>query len=125
MSSKQIQRPASRSKLGRWLFLAALLPLPWAVSLAGTPATSAGHANPGEDFAGVVDGFALPGDDAAGADEGACDGESGLLLWWEEQMSEEPAGSPAATWWSDLVGRGSANVNAPDGSRCSERPRVR
>lgn len=105
MSSKQIQRPASRSKLGRWLFLAALLPLPWAVSLAGTPATSADHAAPDADSVEVVDGFALPGGDAAGVDEGAGDEESGLLLWWEEQMSEEPAGSPAATWWSDLVGR--------------------
>lgn len=103
-SRNQTLWPASRSKLGRWLFLAALLPLPWAVSLAGTAATSAGHTAPGAESVLTVDDSALPADDFS-ADEATGEEESGLLLWWEEQMSEEPAGSAAAAWWSDLVGR--------------------
>lgn len=103
-SRNQTQRPVSRTKLGRWLFLASLLPLPWAVSLAGTAATSAGHSAAGVESVPAVDDFAMPADEFS-ADEATGEEESGLLLWWEEQMSEEPAGSAAARWWSDLVGR--------------------
>lgn len=103
-SRNQTQRPASRTKLGRWLFLAALLPLPWAVSLAGAHATGGDRTAAGIESAPALDDFATP---AAGfsADTATGEEESGLLLWWEEQMSEEPAGSAAARWWSDLVGR--------------------
>lgn len=104
-SRNQTLRPAGRSKLGRWLFLAALLPLPWAVSLAGTPApTGSGPSAGGLKSMPAVDDLATP-DGVFSANAATGEEESGLLLWWEEQMSEEPSGSAAAAWWSGLVGR--------------------